>query len=92
MEGDGTTRQAKDPGDRFGIPDERIIEVIRAHEGLIRDGRCEARSRDAGAAASGLDLVGMVVGSPTELIPTDDRVADVLQILRGRSDADSSDI
>ena len=27
-----------EPEDRFGIPDERIIEVIRAHRGLIRDG------------------------------------------------------
>ena len=30
--------------------------------------------------------------SPTERIPTDDQVADVLQVLRGRPDADGPEI
>ena len=27
-----------DPNDRFGVPEQRIIEVIKAHRGLMRDG------------------------------------------------------
>jgi hypothetical protein len=81
--------------DRFGIPDERIIQVIRAHAGIWRDG-CYVPTRAEVAGASADRLWGWLLGwwheSPTELIPTDEQVAEVLAILRARPDAAAPEI
>lgn len=84
-----------DADDRFGIPDERIIEVLRAHRGLIRDG-CYVPTRGEVAEAPSEKLWNWLLGwwweSPSELIPTDEQVAAVLAILRARPDAESPQI
>ena len=83
---------AKIPSDRFGIPDERIIKVIKAHTGLFRDG-CYIPTRHEVATMEPQLLAQILIDrwweSPTELIPTDAQVAEVLQVLRGRPDANS---
>ena len=84
-----------DPTDRFGIPDQRIIDVIRAHRGLIRDG-CYVPTRrevtEAPAEKRWNWLRGWWWESPTELIPTDAQVAEVIAILLARPDAGSAEI
>ncbi len=58
-----------DPDDRFGIPDALIVEMIRAHRGVIRDG-CYVPTRAEVAGASAEKLWGWLVGwfweSPAE--------------------------
>ncbi|MFN3726018.1 MAG: hypothetical protein ACK4SZ_06905 [Allosphingosinicella sp.] len=89
------TMGPKDPDDRFGIPTERILEVIRAHDGLIRFG-CYVPTRREVAEADAAWLWGILLDwwweSPSELIPTDGQVAEVLAILRTRPDAGSTNI
>lgn len=89
------TTSAGDPSDRFGIPDERIIQVIRAHAGIWRDG-CYVPTRAEVAEAPAERLWGWLLGwwleSPTELIPTDAQIADVVAILRARPEAATPDI
>ena len=76
--------------DRFGIPDQRIIDVIRAHHGLIRDG-CYVPTRREVAEAPAERLWSWLLGwwweSPAELIPSDEQVVDAVAILRARPDA-----
>lgn len=85
----------QDPDDRFGVPTERILDVTRAHNGLIRFG-CYVPTRrevaDAGADWLWSILLDWWWESPTELIPTDKQVAEVLAILRSRPDATSGRI
>ena len=89
------TDQSKDPSDRFGIPDERIIKVIKAHDGVYRVG-CYIPTRHEVATMEPKLLASILIDwwweSPTGLIPTDDQVAEVLQVLRSRPDADSPEI
>lgn len=84
-----------DPTDRFGIPDERIIEVIRTHHGIWRDG-CYVPTRAEVAEGPAERLWGWLLGwwweSPAELIPTDAQVADVVAVLRARPDAATPEI
>ncbi len=84
-----------DPSDRFGLPDQHIIEVIRAHRGLIRDG-CYVPTRREVAEAPPEKLWNWLLGwwweSPTELTPSDAQVAEVLAILLARPDSASSEI
>ena len=79
-----------DPNDRFGVPDALIVEVIRAHRGVIRDG-CYVPTRAEVAEAPADKLWGWLLGwfweSPSELIPTDTQVAEVVAILGARPDA-----
>lgn len=81
--------------DRFGIPTERILEVIRAHRRVIRFG-CYVPTRREVAEAGSDWLWGILLDwwweSPSELIPTDEQVAEVLAILRARPDASSAKI
>lgn len=81
--------------DRFGVPDERIIEVILAHGGMVRDG-CYVPTRGEVAEAPAEKLWGWLMGwwweSPAELIPTDEQIADAVAILRARPDAATPDI
>jgi hypothetical protein len=83
------------PSDRFGIPDEHIIRVIRAHAGIWRDG-CYVPTRSEVANAPADRLRGWLLGwwheSPAELTPTDEQVAEAVTLLRARPDADSSEI
>lgn len=82
-----------DPNDRFGVPTERILEVIRAHDGVIRVG-CYVPTRREVAEGDADWLWSVILDwwweSPTELIPTDEQVAEVLAILRARPDASST--
>lgn len=84
-----------DPNERFGIPDERIIQVIRAHAGIWRDG-CYVPTRSEVANAPADRLWGWLLGwwheSPSELIPTDEQVAEVVALLQARHDADTPEI
>jgi hypothetical protein len=77
--------------DRFGVPEQLIIDVIKALRGLIRDG-CYVPTRNEVATLEPfwlrLILLGWWWESPTELIPTDEQVAAVLAVLRSRPDAD----
>lgn len=84
-----------DPNDRFGVAEELIIQVIRAHKGLIRDG-CYIPTRAEVAELDPQRLWWILLGwwweSPSELIPTDEQVADVVAILLARPDADKPGI
>jgi hypothetical protein len=87
---------SSDPApDRFGITEEEILAVIRKHAGLIRSG-CYVPTRAEVAAKEPEWLYSVLVDwwweSPTELIPTDEQVNEVVQILRSRSDAQSDAI
>ena len=84
-----------DPDDRFGVPEALILEVIRTHRGVIRDG-CYVPTRVEVAEAPPERLWSWLLGwwweSPSELIPTDNQVAEVVAILRARRDADTPEI
>lgn len=84
-----------DPEDRFGVPVQRIIDAVKAHAGLLRDG-CYVPTRKEVATWPADRLwwhhLGWWHESPTELIPTDEQVAAVIHVLRQRPDADSSEI
>lgn len=84
-----------DPEDRFGVPTERILDVIRTHEGVIRCG-CYIPTRREVAEASADRLWSILLDwwweSPSELIPTDEQVAAVLAVLRARPDVASPQI
>lgn len=83
----------QNPNDRFGVPDQLIIDFIKAHRGIIRDG-CYVPTRHEVATLKAWPLTWMLLGwwweSPSELIPTDEQVAASVEILRQRPDADSS--
>lgn len=76
--------------DRFGIPISRIHEVIRSHAGIMRFG-CYVPTRQEVATKDPAWLWSVLIDwwweSPSELIPTDQQVADVISILVGRPDA-----
>lgn len=80
----------QDTNDRFGVPDQLIIDVIKAHRGIIRDG-CYVPTRREVATLKPWPLAWMLLGwwweSPTELIPTDEQIAECVEILRQRPDA-----
>jgi hypothetical protein len=81
----------RDPNDRFGVPEQLIIDVIRAHRGLMRDG-CYVPTRHEVTTREPFWLTLILLGwwweSPSELIPTDEQVAAVIAVLRSRPDAD----
>lgn len=83
------------PDGRFGVSSKRILDVIRAHNGLIRFG-CYVPTRREVAEAPSDWLWGILLDwwweSPTELIPTGEQVGEVLAILRARPDASSAKI
>lgn len=84
-----------DPDDRFGIPDQLIIEVMKEHSGLIRDGCYVPTRREVatwGAERLWFHLLGWWHECPRALIPTDEQVAACVAVLRGRPDADSPEI
>jgi hypothetical protein len=70
-----------DPFDRFGIPEQRIIDVIRSHSGFWRDG-CYVPTRFEVSNAPAYRLWDWLLGwwweSPSELIPTDQQVAEAV--------------
>lgn len=79
-----------DNDDRFGVPEARIVEVIRKHRGIIRAG-CYVPTRREVATASPERVHGWLLDwwweSPSELIPTDEQVAAAVAILKARTDA-----
>ena len=82
----------QDTNDRFGVPDQLIIDVIKAHRGIIRDG-CYVPTRHEVSTLEPSRLAWILLGwwweSPSELIPTDEQVAASVEILRQRPDAGS---
>lgn len=82
----------QNPHDRFGVPDQLISHIIRAHRGIIRDG-CYVPTRQEVATLKPWPLAWMLLGwwweSPSELIPTDEQVAACVEILQARPDAQS---
>ena len=84
-----------DPEDRFGVPVQRIIDVMKAHQGLIRDGCYVPTRREVAtwpAERLWWHLLGWWWESPSELIPTDAQIAAVVYVLRSRPDANSKEI
>ena len=83
-----------DPQDHFGVPEQLIIDLIKAKSraGLMQDG-CYVPTRHEVATQRPfwltLILLGWWWGSPAELVPTDEQVAEVIAILRSRPDAGS---
>lgn len=87
---------SNDPDDdRFGVPTKRILDVLKAHRGLIRDG-CYVPTRWEVAEAPAEKLWNWLLAwwweSPAELIPTDAQIAAVISVLLERPDADSLEI
>lgn len=84
-----------DPDDRFGVPDQLIIDVMKEHSGLIRDG-CYVPTRHEVATWAPerlwFHLLGWWHESPSALIPTDEQVAACVAVLRSRPDAESPEI
>jgi hypothetical protein len=76
--------------DRFGVPVQRIIDVMKAHSSLIRDG-CNVPTRAEVATWPPERLWWHLLGwwweSPSELIPTDEQGAARVEVLRSRPDA-----
>ena len=84
-----------DPDDRFGVPAQLIIEVMKAHPGMIRDGCYVPTRRQVSswpAERLWWHLLGWWWESPSELIPTDDQISACIAVLRGRPDANSPSI
>lgn len=88
-------QQDYDPDDRFGVSEQLIIDVMKAHYGLIRDG-CYVPTRHEVMTWPASRLVWHLTGwwmeSPEPLIPTDEQVAASVAVLRSRPDADSPEI
>lgn len=88
-------RTIPNPTDRFGVSDQQIIDAMRGHDGVIRDG-CYVPTRAEVAEAPAEKLWGWLLGwwweSPTQLIPTDAQIADVLAVLRARPDSETPEI
>lgn len=83
-----------DPDDRFGVPDQLTIDVMKEHSGLIRDGCYVPTRREVATWAPErlwFHLLGWWHESPSALIPTDEQVAACVAVLRSRGDADSSE-
>jgi hypothetical protein len=84
--------QAFDQNDRFGVSEQQIIDVMKSHRGIIRDG-CYVPTRAEVASwppeRPHWHILGWWWESPSELIPDDGQVAAVVEILRNRPDADS---
>lgn len=81
----------QDPNDRFGVPDPLIIDVIKAHRGIIRDGCCIPTRHEVATLKPWPHAWMLLVWwweAPSELIPTDEQVAASVEILRQRPDAD----
>lgn len=84
-----------DDYERFGVSIELMRKVREHHRGIIRLGcyvptRTEVSTGDP--AALEVVLHDWWWESPTELIPTDDQVKQVLDLLRARPDAASPTI
>ena len=82
----------KDADDRFGFTSGEIAAVVAKHRGLIRAGtyiptRMEVLTLDPKTLHS--VLIDWWWECPTELIPSDEQVAQVVEILKSRPDADS---
>ena len=85
----------RDPEDRFGVPVQRIIDAVKAHAGLIRDGSYIPTCREVAtwpADRLWWHLLGWWHESPAELIPTDEQVAAVVEVVRQRPDAGGPEI
>lgn len=84
-----------DPDDRCCVPTQLILDVIRAHGGAIRFGCYVPTRREVAEVEPGW-LSNIMLDwwweSPSELIPTDEQVTDVLAILRARPDVTSARI
>jgi hypothetical protein len=80
-----------DDQDRFGVSTDKIVEVMRAHAGLIRAG-CYVPTRAEVATAAPERVHGWLLDwwweSPAELIPTDEQVEAAFAILKARPDVD----
>jgi hypothetical protein len=81
--------------DRFGVPLELILKVITEHHGIIRAG-CYVPTREEVACKDAAWLYSVLIDwwweSPTELIPSDEQVSEVLTVLRARPDAETPEI
>lgn len=86
---------SSDPNDRFGVSDQLIVDVMKAHRGLIRDG-CYVPTRHEVTTWPPERLHWHLLGwwweSPSELIPTDAQVAACVAVLQSRPDAGSPQI
>lgn len=85
----------KSKDDRFGISVDLIRKVISDHGRIIRAG-CYVPTRGEVETKNTDWLYAVLIDwwweSPTELIPTDEQVSEVIAILRSRADADTPEI
>ncbi len=81
--------------DRFGFTLDDIKAVMEEHRGMIRAG-CYVPTRKEVASADRETLCAALHDwwweSPTRLIPSDDQVGAVIEVLLQRADADHPDI
>ena len=84
-----------DPEGRFGFTLDDIKDVIEEHRGMIRLG-CYIPTREEVAGADREALCAALHDwwweSPTRLIPSDEQVNAVIEVLLQRPDADHPDI
>jgi hypothetical protein len=77
---------------RFGIPEEILRKVVRSNSGLIRSGvyvPTEQEVRELDSTILRNILIEWLYECPSELIPTDDQVEQVIAILKSRDDTDN---
>jgi hypothetical protein len=82
--------KGNDPEDRFGMPDSAIRAACEAHSGILRGGMyVPTREEVATWPAETLTsiLMDWMWESPSELIPSNEQIAEVLAILEARPDA-----
>lgn len=83
--------KSKDPKDRFGMPESAIHAAIEAHIGVLRAGMyVPTREEVATWPADRLYsiLMDWMWESPSEIIPNNEQIAEVLAVLEARPDAE----
>lgn len=83
------------PNDRFGISDRAIRAAVERHCGIWRDGlyvptRSEVRTAPIEWLAS--VLMDWIWESPSELIPNDHQIEEVIAVLQSRPDATTAEM
>jgi len=83
--------KSKDPEDRFGMPESAIRAAIDAHKGILRAGMyVPTREEVTKWSADRLynTLMDWMWESPSEIIPNNEQIAEVLAVLEARPDAE----
>lgn len=80
----------KDPNDRFGMPESAILAAIEAHKGVLRAGMY-VPTREEVSTWPPERLYSVLIDwmweSPSEIIPNNAQIIEVLQVLESRPDS-----